>query len=159
MIFVILGTQKFQFDRLLEKIDELYINNEIEEEIFAQIGNSNYLPQKYKYERFLKNENFKEKIKECSLVICHSGVGSIMTAIEFEKPVLVFPRLSKFNEHIDDHQLDIAKTFESKKIVVCSYENDDLLTKINEAKNQKCNKYVSSREKIINTIKEFLEVN
>ena len=49
MIFLILGTQKFQLNRLLREMDELYKQGKIKERTFAQIGCSDYLPHNYDY--------------------------------------------------------------------------------------------------------------
>ena len=38
MIFITLGSQKFQFNRLLKTVDELVERGIIKEEVFAQIG-------------------------------------------------------------------------------------------------------------------------
>lgn len=58
MIFITLGSQKFQFDRLLKKVDRLIADGVIQEKVFAQIGASEYLPQSYTYERFLDRQRF-----------------------------------------------------------------------------------------------------
>ena len=63
MIFVTLGTQKFQFNRLLRMMDDLIENKKIHERAFAQIGNSDYLPQYYEYCNFLSNNDYEEYIK------------------------------------------------------------------------------------------------
>ena len=89
MIFLILGTQKFQLNRLLREMDELYKQGKIKERTFAQIGCSDYLPHNYDYIDFLDRENFEDKIKESDLIITHSGVGSILTSLKYEKPVIV----------------------------------------------------------------------
>lgn len=156
MIFVILGTQKFQLNRLLIKLDELCKKGDIKEEIFAQTGHSDYIPQNYEFTAFLDRDIFEEKIKESSLVITHSGVGSIVTAINSGKPVIVFPRMSKYKEHIDDHQLEIAEAFSKKNFVLICEEEDDLAELIDISKEHKFDKYVSEKEKMIHTIKEFI---
>ncbi|MDY5963587.1 MAG: glycosyltransferase, partial [Peptostreptococcus porci] len=88
MIFVILGTQKHQFDRLLKQIDVLIEKNVIQDEVFAQIGNSSYTPVSYGFKRFLSKFEFDEIIKKSSLVLTHAGTGSIMTALKYEKIVI-----------------------------------------------------------------------
>ena len=88
MIFVTLGTQKFQLNRLLKEVDKLCENGKITEELFAQIGYSNYCPQNYLYTDFFDRAVFEKKVKESSLVITHGGVGSIITAINNKKPVI-----------------------------------------------------------------------
>ena len=157
MIFVVLGTQKFQLNRLLKLLDEYVYAGFIKEEIIAQIGHSTYIPQHYSYKQFMDKEEFDATIAKADVVIAHSGVGTIMTSINAKKPVIVFPRLAKYKEHVDDHQLDIAKAFETKSYVLCCYEGDDLLELIKKSKEYKFEEYVSHREKIVSLIKDFLD--
>ena len=157
MIFVVLGTQKFQLNRLLQKLDEYVEQGMLTDEIYAQIGNSTYKPRHYAYKDFMDKKEFDATIAKADLVIAHSGVGTIITAIHAKKPVVVFPRLAKYKEHVDDHQLDIARAFEMKKYVLCCYENDDLLEKINKCKNFQFDEYVSQQKQIIGIIRDFLD--
>lgn len=81
MIFVTTGSQKFQFNRLLQKIDLLIEEGMIREEVFAQIGVSDYQPKHYEYCRFLDREGFIGKLRECRMVITHGGTGVIIGAV------------------------------------------------------------------------------
>lgn len=157
MIFVTLGTQKFQLNRLLKEVDKLCENGKITEELFAQIGYSNYCPQNYLYTDFFDRAVFEKKVKESSLVITHGGVGSIITAINNKKPVIVFPRLKKYKEHVDDHQLEIAQAFSKKNYVLCCEHTADLEKLIEEAYQHQFDTYISSTEKIVAIVKNVLE--
>lgn len=156
MIFLILGTQKFQFNRLLQAIDQLIETEALTESVFAQIGNSDYRPKHYKFEKFLNKKDFIINIKKASVVITHSGVGSIISAIQLGIPTIVCPRLSKYNEHVDDHQLDIAKAFQKQNFVLCCYETEDLIKLINEANTHVFEKYKSHNNVIVDIIQNFL---
>ena len=157
VIFIILGTQKFQLNRLLKEVDNLCETKQIQEEVFAQIGHSDYKPKHYEYVDFLERDAFEEKIKESSLVITHSGVGSIITSIQSGKPVIVYPRLSKYKEHVDDHQLEIAEAFAKKNYVLCCDENDSLIEMIKKSRGYVFEYYSSSTDYIIKIISEFIE--
>ena len=63
MIFVTLGSQKFQFNRLLQMVDNL----NTEEEIFAQTGYSDYKPKNYKFKDFLSRDEYKAFIPELEI--------------------------------------------------------------------------------------------
>lgn len=157
MIFIVLGTQKFQLNRLLKLIDDYISENIINEPVFAQIGNSTYEPVNYQYVRFMSKEDFDETVNRSDLLITHSGVGSIITALKAGKKVIVYPRLKKYKEHVDDHQLDIARAFEKKNYLVCCYEDDELSDKIQLARESTFDEYVSEREKMVNLIEEYIE--
>lgn len=158
MIFLTLGTQKFQFNRLLKYIDEKKKSGEINEEVFAQIGNSDYIPTNYKFKDFLNKDEFEDYIKKADLVITHSGVGTIISAININKPIIVVPRLAKFGEHVDDHQLQIAESFSKKKLVISNGEDiNNLIDNIRLAKEYKFDTYVSSNEKIQKIIVDYIQ--
>lgn len=158
MIFITLGTQKFQFDRLLQYVDQQIENGKIKEEVYAQIGNSTYIPKKYKYKEFMDKSEFEENIRKSSLVITHSGVGTIITALNMDKPIIVVPRLSKYNEHVDDHQLQIADSFSKKNFIISNGEDiNNLITNIKKTKKMKFKKYKSSNKNIQKIIIDFIE--
>ena len=157
MIFIAVGTQKFPLDRLLRKVDELIVSGEITQPVFAQIGHSAYRPQKYDYTDFLSSDEFSERISQCDLLLTHSGVGTIITGIQNNKPTIVFPRLAKYAEHVDDHQLEIATAFTEKNLVLLCNDGDDLAELIGKAMQHNFSPYHSRRDKMISTIKDYLD--
>lgn len=157
MIFVAVGTQKFQFNRLLHLIDNLIASEIIKEEIFAQIGNSDYEPQNYKYKNFLNKDEFENNVKQCDVLITHSGVATIITGLKYEKKIIVVPRLAKFGEHVDNHQVQIAQSFSFQNLVIACDENDNLADLIEEAKRHQFSKYVSQRELMVTTIRDYIK--
>lgn len=157
MIFVILGTQKFQLNRLLQQIDRYVDSGEIQDEVIAQIGHSSYLPQHFTYHRFLDKEAFTAYIRNADLIVTHSGVGSIITAKQYQKPVIVFPRMAKYGEHVDDHQMEIANAFAVKEYVLKCSEEDDLLEIIGISKNCRLKPYISQTSRIVNLIGAFID--
>ncbi len=157
MIFVVLGTQKFQLDRLLKSIDCAIEDGRITDEVIAQSGNSVYKPKHFKCVSFMDKAEFDETIEKAELMITHSGVGSIITALGKGKPVIVYPRLAKYKEHVDNHQLDIANAFGKKNYVLCCFEEDDLVKKIEECKSHKFDVYVSQRDKMVETVSSYLK--
>ena len=159
MILIVLGTQKFQCNRLLILIDNLIQENKLKEEVFAQIGNSDYIPRNYNYKRFLNKDEFEKKILECDMIITHGGVGTIISAITKRKPTIIFPRLKKYNEHVDDHQLEIAEAFSRRNYAKVCKENTDIKKLIDECRVCKFSNYESKREDIINEILRFISLD
>ena len=157
MILVTIGSQKFQFNRLLKRIDELIENKIITDKVFAQIGSSDYKPKHYDYIDFMTQEEFNEKLDECDLLITHAGTGVIVNAVKREKKVIAIPRLAKYGEHVDDHQIQLISQFEELNFIEPCYELDELENKLEEIKNKKYNKYVSNTDTIIESIKEFID--
>ena len=157
MIFVAVGTQKFPFNRLLKGIDDLIEQGRLEGDVFAQIGHSDYVPRNYKYKDFLSKDDFQSCISGCEVLITHSGVATIIAGMKMEKPVVVVPRFARYAEHVDDHQLQIAESFSDKNLVLMCKNMDELDGIVQEARTHTFSKYVSQKERIVKTIRDYLE--
>ena len=118
MIFVTVGSRNYQFDRLFKKLDELYENKILTEPMFAQTGTSAYKPKHYEYRDFITPEEFAEKIQEADIVVSHGASGSIMKALNAGKKVIAVTRLEKYNEHINDHQIQNNEAFRNNGYVL-----------------------------------------
>lgn len=157
MIFVTLGSQKFQFDRLLKKIDELVEAGVIKDKVFAQIGASTYTPKHYEYTNFLDREKFAETMDSCNTVITHGGTGVIIGAVKKGKKVIAVPRLAQYGEHVDDHQLQLLHQFDELGIICACYDLEQLGTSYQTALNTEYRTYQSNTTVIIQSIEEYLE--
>lgn len=157
MIFVTLGSQKFQFNRLLIEIDRLIEEGKITEKVFAQTGYSDYKPKNYKFNKFLNRDEFNDIMSKCDKVITHGGTGAIIGAIKKRKKVIAIPRLSEFGEHVDDHQLQITKQFSDMNLSRSINKIDELEECLVEIEKLKFNFYVSNTKNILDSIEEFIE--
>lgn len=161
MILVTLGTQDKPFTRLLKAIDEEIDKGNIKEKVIVQAGYSINKYQTRNMEMFdlIDRDEFSKLVKECSLLITHGGVGSILTGLKADKKVIACPRLAKYKEHINDHQVQIISKFcEAGYILACN-ENDKLSDVLEKAKKFKPVKYVSNTNNLVNMIKDFIEHN
>lgn len=157
MIFVTVGSQKFQFNRMLIEIDKLIDKGKITEEVFAQIGASDYKPKNFKYSDFLTQDEFKNYMKNADLVITHAGTGAIVTALKNDKLVIAIPRLAKYGEHVDDHQVQLIDEFKELNFIEPVYETEQLADALELVRKNKYNKYVSNTRNIIEDIEKFIE--
>ncbi|MFI3227134.1 MAG: PssE/Cps14G family polysaccharide biosynthesis glycosyltransferase [Clostridia bacterium] len=156
MIFVTVGSQKFQFDRLLEKLDELCEKKIIEDKVFAQTGYCEYIPKNFEVQDFLDREEFGSYMKQADLVLTHAGTGAIMGGLKAGKKVIAVPRLEKYGEHVDDHQVQIVKEFEEMELIEACYDLDKLEKVIEKCKSTEYEKYISNTDKIVASLEEFI---
>lgn len=128
MIFVTVGTQ-LPFNRLVETIDGWAVDKD--EEVLVQIGPQTesgvYLPKNVEFVDFLPPAKVKELCLSAKVIIAHAGMGSILTALTYRKPIIVMPRQFKFNEHRNDHQLSTAKWMEQVSGVNVAWDSDQLI--------------------------------
>jgi UDP-N-acetylglucosamine transferase subunit ALG13 len=123
VIFVTVGTQ-LPFDRLIKAIDQWCLKNP-EEEVFAQIGPSNFLPQNMRFSDFITPSEVEEYSKKSDLIIAHAGMGSVLTALRFQKPVMIVPRQASYDEHRNDHQLATAKWLQSLDGITVAWDEKE----------------------------------
>ena len=133
MIFLTVGTQ-FPFDRLVKSVDQAFDGRLINEEIFAQIGETSYKPLNFESVVSLEKNLFDKRLREASSVIGHAGMGTITMALKNHKPLLVMPRLKRYREHVNDHQVATARKFEELGHILVAYETEELPVKIEELK-------------------------
>lgn len=109
MIFVTVGTQPNGFLRCLQEVEKLIDTYNIEEEIVAQIGNTEFETTKFKTIPFTSVTEFDDLISKASVVITHAGSGAIFGSIKAGKKIIAMARLHDFNEMADNHQTELIK--------------------------------------------------
>lgn len=156
MIFVTLGSQKFQFNRLLEEIDRLIENHVITDEVFAQSGYSDYQPKNYAFQQFLSRDEFAQWEGKADIVITHGGTGAIIGAVKKGKKVIAVPRLAKYGEHVDDHQLQLVEQFKELSLIEACNDLEQLPVAYKNAREKTYETYKSNTKTIIDSIEAFL---
>lgn len=134
MIFVTVGTHTQSFDRLLHAVDDLAGSRAIKEKVIAQIGNSAYEPRNFKWFRFTSFDELGKLYDGADVMITHGGAGSILNGLDRGKPVIAVPRLERYGEHVNDHQMDLVKFLEKKRKIIAVYDVRDLVKAIAAAK-------------------------
>jgi UDP-N-acetylglucosamine transferase subunit ALG13 len=107
MIFVTVGTD-LPFDRLVRVVDEWAQANQ-RADVFAQIGETDWKPAHIAYSKFLQPPEFTKRFSSASVIVAHAGMGTILSALQWEKPILVMPRRATLGEQRNEHQLATAR--------------------------------------------------
>lgn len=108
MIFVTVGTHEQPFNRLIKEVDRLKKEGIITDEVFIQTGFSTYEPQYCDWKNIISYSEMEDYMNRADIIITHGGPATFMGAIAKGKKPIVVPRLEKFGEHVNDHQLDFA---------------------------------------------------
>ncbi|MCL1490181.1 MAG: sugar transferase [Pseudanabaena sp. Salubria-1] len=118
MILVTVGTEQYPFNSLMDWISLLIKEGIINEEVVIQYGASTRLPDNVRISKIIPETQFKELVKQASVVIAHCGEGSALLLEEFDKPYILVPRTVKFHEHVDNHQLEMADELENQGVLI-----------------------------------------
>ncbi len=157
MILVTLGTQDKSFSRLLDNIQEQIDLGNINDDVVVQAGYTKYDSNDMKIFDLIDRNEFGKLISKCDLLITHGGVGSILAGLKNNKKVIACPRLSKYKEHINDHQVQIIDRFYEKGYILKFEDGDNLGDILKKTKNFKPKKYKSNTENIVNIIEKFID--
>lgn len=134
MIFLTVGTL-FPFDRLVRAVDDAVAAGLVEQPVFAQIGRTSFVPRYIKHVEALDKCTFDNKVADAAYLISHAGIGSITMALKYGKPLLVMPRMKRYKEHVNDHQVGTARKFEELGHILVAYDVRDLPECIRRLKN------------------------
>ena len=157
MIFVTVGSQRFQFDRLLKAVDRLVFTGVIQDEIVAQTGYSTYEPKHYSHRRFLDRDQFGREMTACDAVITHGGTGAIIGAVRLGKKVLAVPRLVEHGEHVDDHQIELVRQFAQMGLIESCIEMDRLAVAYGKLRENSYRSYQSNSANFMADLSDYID--
>jgi len=159
MILVLLGTQNNSFHRLLEEIQKNIDNGNIKQEVVVQKGYTKFESKDMKIYSQVPIDEMNTLIEEADIVITHGGVGSIINSIKRGKKVIAVPRLKKYKEHVNDHQLDIIKSFDEMGYVIGINAVKELEEALKKVQDFEPKEYVKNTGNIIKIVEDFIENN
>lgn len=130
MIFVTVGIQ-LPFDRLIIAVDK-WAERNTSVEVIAQCGKSKYEPRCMTVMHIIPPAEFRALVERADLVVAHAGMGSIITALELGKHIIIMPRRADMGEHRNDHQRATARYMASQNIVTVAEDETELLNMLNQ---------------------------
>jgi UDP-N-acetylglucosamine transferase subunit ALG13 len=108
MIFVTTGTNGAPFDRLLQEVERIG-----DESVVVQHGPSALRLAHATCFDYVPFPDLVALVRDARVVVTHGGVGSILISLTNGKHPLVVPRLARFGEAVDDHQLELAQRLDT----------------------------------------------
>lgn len=135
MIFVTVGAQ-MPFDRLVHTVDDWAGSSPKRVDVFAQIGPTARSPRHLRWQHFVPPPEFERIVLASDLIVAHAGMGTIITALELGKPILVMPRRGDLRETRNDHQLATVARFAQKHGVHVANDEVDLADKLSRLAQQ-----------------------
>lgn len=105
MIFVTVGTQ-LPFPRLIDAMEGWAAGHD--EAVVAQTGPYAGQLGHMTVSPDMAPDVFETHFTAARLVVAHAGIGSILSAKRYGKPLVVLPRRVALGEHRNDHQMATA---------------------------------------------------
>lgn len=130
MIFVTVGTHEQPFNRLVQEIDNLKRDGVITEDVIMQTGYSTYEPKYCKWDKLIPYKQMIKNVEDARIVITHGGPASFIMPLQIGKTPIVVPRQKKFDEHVNDHQVEFARNVAERMGTIIPVEDITQLGKI-----------------------------
>ena len=159
MIFVTVGTDQ-PFDRMMKIIDQWAFENH-RNDVYAQIGKGGWQPSHMKFSEFLEPPRFKEYFAKAGVVVAHAGMGTILSALHYGKPILVMPKRASLGEQRNEHQLATARRMMELGNVEVAFNEQELWEKLDKLGQLVPKDAIGSfaEDKLIAGLKEFISGN
>lgn len=157
MIFVTVGTQDKPFVRIIHAVEQAVIDGRIKDEVVVQAGNTKYESKVLNVLNYVPFEEFNQYLAKADIIITHGGVGSILNALKLKKKIIAVPRLEKYGEHINDHQLQVIEKMTQQGYILSAVDENEIAQKIKEAENFIVKEYASNTENFIQGFKQVLD--
>ncbi len=154
MIFVTVGTMHLDFARLIRKMDD--IAQLTGERVVIQTGLAATVPTAAEHFTFRPRDEVQSLVAQSRLVVTHAGIGSVIDALNAKRPLVVVPRLSRFREHNNDHQLDLAHAVERRGWGRMVLDIDDL-DALCESPPEAYTTYTPARDSLLSTVRETID--
>ena len=160
MIFVTVGTHEQPFNRLVKAVDALKRDGVITEDVIIQTGFSTYEPKYCHWSKLIPYKQMIENVKNARIVITHGGPASFIMPLQIGKTPIVVPRQHKFNEHINDHQVEFARNVSERMGTIIDVEDifklgtiiknyDQIVTKMDHGMSSNNSKFNEDLEDLV----------
>ena len=157
MIFLTVGTDG-PFDRLVNAVDR-WAGSAGRQDVFAQIGHSQIRPSHIRFQQFLDPLEFTRLFSAAELVVAHAGMGTILSALRHEKPLLVMPRRASLGEQRNEHQLATARHLMQMGKVTVAFDEEELIERLGRLSELQARAPISAyaEPRLTATIRTFID--
>ena len=158
MIFLTVGTQ-LPFDRLVNMVDR-WAKSHNSEEVIAQIGDSSLQPKNMQYSAYMTAQECKACFENSDIIVSHAGMGTILTALDLGKQLVIVPRQSSMGEHRNDHQLATAEKFKHFPLIQTVLDLSQLGDVLDQAKESTSSMTVKSTasSSLLQAVASFINI-
>ncbi len=150
-IFVTVGTQPHPFMRIFEMIELVAY----EANYRMQTGTCDYQNDEYFVKRYIND--FETEIKEADVIICHGGVGSILSGLENKKKIIAVPRRKDLEEHVNDHQIEVCQEFTDQGYILMAQTPEELEAALFKIETFEPRAYFSNKNNFVTKLEGIIE--
>jgi beta-1,4-N-acetylglucosaminyltransferase len=121
VIFATVGSTQIPFQRFMRALESLP-----GERLLVQHGPVDPPPRAARASAFMQFPEMIESMEAADVVVCHAGAGSILCALRAGHTPVVVPRLKRYQETVDDHQVEFSRALAAEGKVIAVENLDEL---------------------------------
>lgn len=157
LILVVLGTHELSFKRLLIEVEQLIKHKIIEDKVIVQAGHTKFNSSLMEIHDFVPYQTMDQWFEQSNYIISHAGTGSVLGGLKKGKTVIAVPRLKKYNEHNDDHQLQLLEMLGGQGHIIPCHELKNLKKAVQAVQLFQPKPFISGKEKICTLLETYIE--
>lgn len=146
------------FDRLVEYVDRWAADRQFTD-ILAQIGPRARKPHALEWVSTLAPDEYSRAVAKAQLLVSHAGMGTVLTALEAGKALVVLPRREALRETTTDHQFATAQWLERRGLCHVAYDEDQLRSLLDRGASLEPGPAIppAASPELISALREFVE--
>jgi UDP-N-acetylglucosamine transferase subunit ALG13 len=157
VIFVTVGTQ-LPFDRLVDAVDR-WAGAGPDRDVVAQTNATSLRPRHVEHHEHLSPGECRDLTMAADAIVAHAGMGTILTALELGKPLVIMPRSAALGEHRNEHQLATAQRFADLGRVRVAFDAEQLLPILDDLGSLRAQEPIRpfASERLIGALRRFID--
>jgi len=121
VIFATVGSTQIPFERFIRALETLP-----GDQLLVQHGPVPPPAGAARANAFMQFPEMIESMEAADVVVCHAGAGSILCALRAGHTPVVVPRLKRYQETVDDHQVEFSRALAAEGKVIAVEDLDRL---------------------------------
>lgn len=113
-VVVSVGTERFPLTRALQALAGALPTDA---DVLWQTGYTPTADLPGRQSAWVQGRELEQAVRSADVVVTHAGVGSVLSALRCGQHPLVFARRSALGEHVDDHQVELARDLQARGLV------------------------------------------
>jgi beta-1,4-N-acetylglucosaminyltransferase len=113
VIFATVGSTQIPFERFIRALETLP-----GDQLLVQHGPVPPPAGAARANAFMQFPEMIESMEAADVVVCHAGAGSILCALRAGHTPVVVPRLKRYDETVDDHQVEFSRALAAEGKVI-----------------------------------------
>jgi UDP-N-acetylglucosamine transferase subunit ALG13 len=95
-------------------------------------------------------------METCDILITHGGAGTMVDGVKLRKKVVAVPRLARYGEHVDDHQLELTARLHEMNLLCACPDVEQLPEALRDLSSRRFESFHSNTEAFLTSLDSYI---